>query len=290
VEIPRLVTRNASLAKSWLFPPWIQQSMLTTELDRLRAELAARTPGNPATRGYKVYSQTDEDGILDAILRTLGAGSQVFAEFGCGNGLENNTHALLLRGWKGVWIDGSARNIGQIAAAFPLTTPRLSVVQEFITRENAWPVVRDGLARLEGAPRDLDLLSMDLDGNDAIIVDQVLAESSPRVIVVEYNGKYHWPLDVEMPYDAANGWGGDDYYGASLGAYVRHLGDRYRLVACGLAGINAFFVRSDLASAFPSYPPEELYQPSRQHLIHITSGHPSTLRNLAHALTAGGAR
>jgi hypothetical protein len=150
--------------------------------------------------------------------------------------------------------------------------------------------VRDALARLDGAPAELDLLSIDLDGNDAIILDEMLAATSPRVVIVEYNGKYHWPIDVEMPYDATHGWGGDDYYGASLAAFVRHVGDRYRLVACGLAGINAFFVRSDLAAAFPAYPPEELYQPSRQHLIQITSGHPSTLRNLAHALTAGGAR
>jgi hypothetical protein len=29
-----------------------------------------------------------------------------FAEFGVGNGLENNTLILLASGWRGFWIDG----------------------------------------------------------------------------------------------------------------------------------------------------------------------------------------
>jgi hypothetical protein len=286
--VQKSVMRNVYIAKSWLFPPWIEQSMLRTELDRLRADIAARMPGNPAASGYKVYSQTDEDGILDAIFRALGEGERTFAELGCGNGLENNTHTLLLRGWRGVWVDGSSKNIEFIGRHLPLSTPRLSVEQQFITRENAYPVVRDALAKLEGAPADVDLLSIDLDGNDAIILDQLLLQLSPRVVCVEYNGKFHYPVDVEMPYNATHGWSGDDYYGASLAAFMRHVGDRYRLVACSISGVNAFFVRSDLAGSFPSYPPEDVYQPSRHHLIQITNGPPSSLRSLAHALQAGG--
>jgi hypothetical protein len=267
-----------------IFPSAVLQSMLSAELRELHREIERQTPGNPAARGYKVYSQADEDGVIDAIYRELGAGSNVFVELGCGNGLENNTHHLLLRGWRGVWVDGSAKNIAAIAAQIPLSSSRLTVDQSFITRDNVRDVVRRALAALGGGPKDVDFLSIDLDGNDAILLDQLLEEHSPRLVCVEYNGKFPYPTDVEVAYDAAHTWSGDDYHGASLAAYIRHVGDRYRLVACNASGVNAFFVRTDLASRFPDAAPEKLFQPPRYHLVQLQSGHPPSLKHLANVL------
>jgi hypothetical protein len=270
--------------KDTIFPSAVVQSMLSSELRELHRDVAERMPGNPAAEGYKVYSQTDEDGVIDAIYRTLGAGSHVFVELGCGNGLENNTHHLLLRGWRGVWVDGSAKNIAGIAKHVPLSSARLSVDQSFITQENVCDVVRRSLATLGGDSHELDFLSIDLDGNDAFLLDRLLEEHRPRLVCVEYNAKFPYPTDVEVAYDPDHAWVGDDYHGASLAAWVRHVGDRYRLVSCNVSGANAFFVRSDLASQFPDLPPERLFQPSRFHLIHLQSGHPASFKHLAHVL------
>ena len=57
--------------------------------------------------GYRVYSQSDEDGILHEIFRRIGDGKRTFLELGVGNGLENNTLFLLIQGWSGIWIEGS---------------------------------------------------------------------------------------------------------------------------------------------------------------------------------------
>jgi hypothetical protein len=270
--------------KDTIFPSAVTQSLLRSELRELQREIAERMPGNPAADGYKVYSQVDEDGIIDSIYRTLGPGTQVFVELGCGNGLENNTHHLLLRGWRGVWVDGSAKNIDSIAKQIPLTSARLRVERSFITRENVCDLVRRSLATLGGGSKELDFLTIDLDGNDAILLEELLAEHRPRVICVEYNAKFPYPTDVEVAYDAGHVWAGDDYAGASLAAYLRHLGDRYRLITCNVSGVNAFFVRSDLAGAFPSTPVDQLFQPPRYHLIHLQSGHPPSLKHLAQLL------
>jgi hypothetical protein len=270
--------------KDTIFPSAVVQSMLSSELRELQREIAERTPGNPAAHGYKVYSQVDEDGIIDSIYHTLGPGSQVFVELGCGTGLENNTHHLLLRGWRGVWVDGSAKNIGAIARHIPLSSARLSVDQSFITRDNVRDVVRRSLATLGGESKEIDFLSIDLDGNDAILLDCLLEEHRPRLVCVEYNAKFPYPTDVEVAYDAEHRWTGDDYQGASLAAYVRHVGDRYRLVACNASGVNAFFVRADLADAFPQATIDELFQPPRYHLIQILSGHPPSFKFLANVL------
>ena len=99
--IQRYLGQPLGRAVTAAFPQSIVQSTLSRELRDLRGELAQRMPQNPAAAGYKVYSQGDEDGIIDAIFRVVGEGSRVFVELGCGNGLENNTHYLLLRGWTG---------------------------------------------------------------------------------------------------------------------------------------------------------------------------------------------
>lgn len=266
------------------FPRSIVQSMLASELRDLRGDLAQRMPQNPAAAGYKVYSQVDEDGIIDAIFRVIGDGSRIFVELGCGNGLENNTHYLLLRGWQGVWVDGDREKIAYIGKHIPLASPRLSVENEFVTRENVGAVVKRSLARLAGGPTDVDFLSLDLDGNDVHILSYLLRDFAPRVVCLEYNAKFPYPVDVEIEYDAAHTWAGDDYHGASLASFVRHLGEKYKLVACNLSGVNAFFVRSDCAEGFPVARIEDLYQPPRYHLTEIVSGHPPSLKALANAL------
>ena len=68
--------------------------------------------------GWKGYSQNDEDGILQEIFRRIGAPNRSFVEFGCGNGLENNTAYLLSQGWRGLWIDGDEGNARGVQTGF----------------------------------------------------------------------------------------------------------------------------------------------------------------------------
>jgi hypothetical protein len=55
--------------------------------------------------GFKVYSQCDEDGIIQEIFRRIGTDNRRFIEIGCGDGSENCTAYLLHQGWSGLWID-----------------------------------------------------------------------------------------------------------------------------------------------------------------------------------------
>ena len=195
--------------------------------------------------GYKVYSQNDEDGILAEIFRRIGAKNRFFIEFGVQDGLECNSHFLLLQGWSGVFIEGSAEYCKEIRKNFqtPLAQGRLTLLNEFITAEN----INDLFART-GAVRigDIDLLSIDIDGNDYHIFKAVKA-ISPRVIVVEMNAKFPPPMEWVMPYNPSHMWNGTDKHGASLESLTKLGKDKgYRLVATGINGVNAFFVREDL--------------------------------------------
>ena len=254
------------------------QAELARELHDLQAGVRAETPGNPAGHGFKVYSQADEDGILENILRrleTIAPVSRTFIEVGCGDGKENNTHYLVIRGFRGCWCDGLHTNIASIERALGGTSfPRLRVTQQFLDRNNATKFFEECVAFLhEPAP---DLLSVDIDGNDLEIVRVALTVCRPKALCVEYNARFPPPLSLSMAYNPDHVWAYDDYQGASLQAWHDALPD-YMLVACSLSGVNAFFVHREYGRAFNEYPLSRLYQPPRHHLISLSGSchHPS---------------
>lgn len=259
------------------------QVRLHEEYRRLCAQIATTTPDHPVLSGFKVYSQFDEDGILEYLCDRLSLSPGTFVEIGCGDGTENNTHYLLLKGWRGVWIDADPAHVASIRRQLPLPHPRLSVLEARVAAANAIAVVRDGLASIRQA-EPVDLLSIDIDSHDLDIGEALVAELAPPLLVVEYNAKFRWPLMMSVREANGTAWSGNDYFGASLAAWVQLLGERYRLVCCGLSGVNAFFVRADLGGTFPTLSPAELYQPARYHLIALESGHRSSLSALADEL------
>jgi hypothetical protein len=222
--------------------------------------------------GFKVYSQCDEDGIIQEIFNRIGLHSSTFVEFGVQNGLENNTLKLLLEGWNGLWIEGNEHYVAQINKKFDdvLTAGRLRVKAAFITRENI-----NGLIG-EYFNGEIDLLSIDIDGNDVHILESIDI-ITPRVIIIEYNGKFPPPINVAQRYDPQYRWDGSDYSGSSLVAITK-VADRkgYSLVGCNIIGSNAFFVRNDiLGDRFEApFTPDNHYQPTRFFLLStFPSGH-----------------
>ena len=222
--------------------------------------------------GFKVYSQCDEDGIIQEIFRRIGATNRVFVEFGVESGRECNSVKLLVEGWRGLWLDGSPQYYDQILARFRpfIDDRRLGVTQAFITAENI-----NGLIG-QGVRGEIDLLSIDIDYND-YWVWKAIDVISPRVVVIEYNATLRPPLSLVVPYDPNGMWQGSNYHGASLEALVRLGASKgYRLVGCNYAGSNAFFVRDDLAKDLFLDPAtaEEHYEPLRMHFAFLKSGHP----------------
>jgi hypothetical protein len=190
--------------------------------------------------------------------------------------LENNTHYLLLKGWSGSWVDASLDNVRKINCNLPDGRSRLRVIHDFVDEISVRSLIHDNEA--------IDLLSIDIDGNDLNVLLGITAFSKPKVICVEYNAKFPPPHIVSIRYDQQHRWAQDDYHGASLQAFVNALPE-FQLVCCGLSGMNAFFVRRDLAGNFTEYPTEVLFQPLRVPFIYFESGHPRSYKFLANELS-----
>ena len=258
----------------------------TEESDRLKQGVSQRMPDNPCLKGFKVFSQNEEDGIIEEILSRVSrrsAPNRRFFEIGCGNGLENNSHYLLLKGYQGYWIDGDEQNIDFIRNGLGgLDFPALRVRQSFVDLSNVESVVSEAIAFL--GTREPDFFSLDIDGNDRWLLEKALLCFEPKVLCLEYNAKFPPSLAISIAYNANHRWAGDDYHGASLRAFCECLGG-YRLACCDLSGVNAFFVRKDIAADFPDLAVESLYQPFRERLTVPTVGHPPSLKWLRDKLT-----
>ena len=232
--------------------------------------------------GAKSYSQNDEDGILAEIFRRLGIEVATFIEFGVGNGLENNTVLWLKSGATGLWIEGDPNSAAAIQSKFAqqIASGQLRFRQSIITTSNI-----DSEFVSAGMIGDIDLLSVDIDGNDYYVFDAIRS-ISPKVVVIEYNAKYPPPIRFRIPYTPEHRWDGTDWFGASLQSLEELFAARgYGLVGCNLTGANAFFVRNDLINEQRFHPPFSAanhYQPARYYLTfglfqHI-GGHPADPR------------
>jgi len=201
--------------------------------------------------GFCGYSGSTEDGILLYIFALIGTSNRRFVDMGAGGvGASNTANLVINHGWYGLHVDGNKEAVRKAQSVYA-KTPSVKhmlpqAVSAFITTENINSIVQSN-----GFEGSVDLLSIDIDGND-YWVWEALDCIQPRVVIVEYqpaiSAEYSWstPYDPEFNHRdyAANQTSKDVIYaGASLAA-LNKLANRkgYRLVGCNIHGFNAFFV------------------------------------------------
>lgn len=248
------------------------QQIFQTQSELLRIELLRRDKHcsklDLVKHGYASFSQYDEDGIIEEIFYRIGTEKCRFCEIGVGGieNLENNTLQLLFKGWKGVWLEASSKNCSEIRDCLKKNSEmqeHLNLIESVVTAENINRISE------EYDISTVDLLSIDIDSFDYYVLEAI-ENLQARCVVLEYNAKFPPSMDwVVRPNDHSVS-GKTSNFGASLAAYRRLMKDKnYELVACGLTGANAFFVRSDLALSNLFYikmPIDFYYEPPRYHL------------------------
>lgn len=288
----KLFTKIASKIKDFFFSPIYTKlnitndSILDARYDEVKKQIEDKTPGNIVKYGYKCYSGGEEDGIIAAIFNTIPVSNKVFLEIGCGFGIENNTHFMLLNDWKGTWIDGEKKFIDAIKKYLGSDTfNQLLIKNYFVDKNNINEIFNETLTHF--GTNEIDFFSLDIDGNDYHLMETMFSSQIlPKVICVEYNGKFPYPCNVKVAYKQDFVWMGDDYMGVSLGAWVELFNKyNYTLLSCDATGNNAFFIKNEYTQLFNIYTPEELYQPSRYYLVRRRVGHKPTMKFLKDKLT-----
>ena len=131
-----------------------------------------------------VTSQIGQDGILAKIFDLVGEGQKFCVEFGAWDGkhLSNTWNLIANKGWSGILIEGDPTKFRGLLATHPY--PRVKALNCFVHWQGE-QALDDILAR-NGAPAQIDLMSIDVDGNDWHIWKS-LAKYRPRVVLIEFN-------------------------------------------------------------------------------------------------------
>lgn len=214
---------------------------------------------------FGIYSKYGNDGLLLHIFSKIGVLNHSFVEIGVEDGRECNTANLALNfGWKGLMVDAGGERLKSAENYY--RGKKVSFSASFVTAENVNGIIRDN-----GFSGEIDLLSIDVDGNDYWIWKAIDAVN-PRVVVMEYNASFGPEKSMTIKYQpdfSAN----SAYHGASLSALAKlALNKGYVLVGCESHGIDAFFVRKDLAlGKLPQVQPKDVYYPHSVRLQTIGS-------------------
>jgi hypothetical protein len=236
-QVAKLHNHNAELSRD------LKAVLRGLYLDRTTLDYPFRlTAGR-----FGAMSQNEEDGITLALFKSIGTQTKRFVEVACGSNGGNSGFLAKECGWSGLMIDGNERNISHIKEQF--NPERVTSLLAWVTCENI-----NSLLSRHGLSGEIDLLSLDIDGVDYWIWE-ALTVCSPRLVIVEYNSVFGPEKAVAVPYAPdfnRHKTGSRFYYGASLAAFNHLAGVKgYRLVATESRGVNAYFLRNDVAPEIP---------------------------------------
>ena len=122
-------------------------------------------------------------------------------------------------------------------------------------KENIASIFSKGFSHFKN--KEIDLISVDLDGNDFYIVEKLLnANIQPKIFILEYNAKFPPPIKFKIDYNPKHQWAEDDYFGCSLSSYNDLLSSfDYKLLCCNShTGANSFFIKKKFAKLFKDVP------------------------------------
>jgi hypothetical protein len=204
---------------------------------------------------FRLRSQNEEDGVILALLRAAGISTRRFVEIGSGGSGGNSAVLAYEMGWSGLMVDASRQAV-KVARREFRWNQGVTVVGATVTPDNV-----NSLLQEHGMAGEVDLLSLDIDSIDYWVLD-ALDVCRPRVLVTEYNAFFGGTRAVTVPnapMPAPVPW---CYWGASLAALTKAAQRRgYGLVLCEDAGVNAFFLREDLAPDVPRVTPPVAHRP-----------------------------
>ena len=193
-----------------------------------------------------VYSQWGEDGILDYLCDAVHLDRPKVLELGCGDFRECNSRFLAEYRSSGVtMVDGRSDLVRSVRALPAFVRTTLDPRREWITP--------DSVGNLLSSARDihgrLDIISLDIDGNDYWVAERI-DYSGVQIVVFEYQPIFGPDLAVTVPrqddFDRTAAHYSWLYYGASLRAFVDLMRERgFTLVGTNRVGNNAFFVADD---------------------------------------------
>ena len=200
------------------------------------------------------YSQNGEDGILEEILRRLDITEGTCVEFGAGDGRDiSNTYRLWHDlGWDALLIEAVAEKFNALSHCVTRNRGTVLAMNAFVTHDgpklnsdtlpggNTLDALMEQVEKASTLSfQDVDVLSIDIDGND-YHVWKAFKNYTAKCVIIEHRAEI--PPHISYHDPPGREWG----IGASARALEELATEKgYTLVA--LTETNTFFIRDDLA-------------------------------------------
>ncbi len=190
---------------------------------------------------FSAFSQFGEDGIISWLSHQIPDINRVFLEIGTQDYWESNTRFLIhSQNWKGYLIEASSSDVSKIKKQSIYWKKDLKVINEFVSCDNINSLIEKNL-RLN----NFGLFSLDIDGNDYWILNEINIESD--LVVCEYNpilGDLHeLTIPYEKKFDRKNKHFSNLFFGCSIQALIQLMKKKnYIFLGTNTQGMNAFFI------------------------------------------------
>lgn len=194
---------------------------------------------------YNKYSQFGEDGIIEKIFEIIGTDSKSCLEVGGGDGPGGSNIAHLWKdlGWKAILVEGGPEQLKTLEPSIKGYN-NCTLVKTYIEKDTSLGATIDSILGDLGI-NQLDLLSLDIDGNDYHVFENL--KIHPRVIIVEFNPTIPYYRDIYQHY-TNHSW----EIGCSVTS-LKRLGKQKGYELVSVTDVNAIFVDSIYFDKFNEY-------------------------------------
>lgn len=232
----------------------VEQAMIVNQFLLMKKLIAPADMPSFKEVGFKVHSEFEEDGILLYIFSIIGTTNKRVVEICAGDGIQcMATNLIINHGWEGLLFEGDQNAVDRGTNFFKsnkstfLHPPIFK--QAWLTRENINYLIAES-----GFQGDIDLLSLDIDGNDYYIMEAINV-IKPRVIICETQNVIPSDLSLTIPYKEdfyyKDGKQHEEFRSVSLLAMKKLLAKKgYRLVGAHRYGFNAIFILNEIGKDY----------------------------------------
>jgi len=195
---------------------------------------------------FKVFSQNNEDAILEYLILSLKLKDIKFIEIGTEDYSESNTRYIYEKyNCDGLIIDNTSNLISKVSKHLDVWKGNLAIEENFVNIKNINIFINKYFPN-----KSLDIFSLDIDGIDYWILNE-LPDDISKIIVAEYNPYFGPDLEITVPY--SENFNRSEYHssnlcwGMSLRALI-NLMTKKEFIYIGSNSLknNAFFIKNDL--------------------------------------------
>lgn len=195
---------------------------------------------------FKVFSQNNEDSILEYLILSLKLKDIKFIEIGTGDYSESNTRYIYEKyNCDGLIIDNTLNLISKVSKRLSLWKGNLEIEENLVNVENVNILIEKYFPN-----RNVDIFSLDIDGIDYWILKE-LSDDISKVIVAEYNPYFGPELKITVPYspnfDRFEYHPSKLCWGMSLKSLICLMREKsFTFIGSNSLRNNAFFVKNEL--------------------------------------------